>query len=68
MKFRFNIYVWGRGKFGQLGLGNDERLVGFSNHLCQSFLLQQLILMRATTACVCNQFILHSGIVMSLLC
>ena len=29
MKFRFNIYVWGIGRYGQLGLG-DKRLVAGS--------------------------------------
>ena len=29
MKFRFNIYAWGLGRYGQLGLG-DKRLVAVS--------------------------------------
>ena len=37
MRFRFNIHIWGGGRNG---LGEDERLVGFSNYLRHEYLVR----------------------------
>ena len=60
MKFRFNIYAWGVGNDAQLALG-DKRLVGSSNHLCQS-LLPLILMSAANRVCIITSYYIQRSL------